>query len=351
MKLLLPESWVRRRLGGRNLGAILKSVAFGIPLPLCSCSVIPFATALRQSGASKPSTLAFLIATPITGVDSIVATYGVFGWFFTLYRIAVSTLIALTAGVLSLFLERAEEPAAEAPSAPMRAAVSPPSPGGTVFAAAAPQGAPGMLRDAPSQSTCDGGCCQSTEANASSGFLGRLWRESVETIFADFAKALLLGIALGALLVVLLPAQMEQLLERSLWIDYLLVLAVSAPLYICATSSIPLGAAMLGTGFSPGAVFLFLTAGPATSMVTMSVVRKLLGNRSLAIYLATVLSVSLLAGWAFDTLFAEQGRILRQIVHVDESPGFVAQIAAVLLLALSARVLLPRKKGGGCCGG
>ncbi|HFC03567.1 MAG TPA: permease, partial [Nitratifractor salsuginis] len=118
MKLLVPEEWIRRQMGGRSLGALFRAILLGIPLPLCSCSVIPFATALRKSGASRASTLGFLIATPITGVDSIIATYGVLGWFFTLYRIITSTLIAILAGALSLIFDR-EEQAGSLPPAPV----------------------------------------------------------------------------------------------------------------------------------------------------------------------------------------------------------------------------------------
>jgi len=101
MKQLIDNEWVKRRLGGDNISSLIRSILLGIPLPLCSCSVIPFATTLYKSGASKASTLGFLISTPITGIDSIIATYGVFGWFFTLYRVVVSTIVAFVAGILS----------------------------------------------------------------------------------------------------------------------------------------------------------------------------------------------------------------------------------------------------------
>jgi len=108
MKLLISDEWIRRQIGGKDIKSLFKAILLGIPLPLCSCSAIPFAAALRKSGASKASTMSFFIATPITGLDSIAATYGVFGWFFTIYRVITSILIAFLAGILSLLFDSEE---------------------------------------------------------------------------------------------------------------------------------------------------------------------------------------------------------------------------------------------------
>ncbi|WP_457607304.1 SO_0444 family Cu/Zn efflux transporter [Nitratifractor sp.] len=351
MKLLIREEWIERQLGDGTIRGSLKAILFGIPLPLCSCSVIPFATALRKAGASRSATLSFLIATPITGVDSIAATYGVLGWFFTLYRVVTSILIALLAGVLSLLFDR-EEKIREVVSAPTE-----PSPQVFTMGAPGPQGQGATFTplrvDTPpageETSCCGSSCCEENGA-AEKNWQGRLWSESVYRIFGDFARALLIGIALGALLVTFMPESLEQYLSDNLWLNYLIVLLIAAPLYICATSSIPLGVALLIGGFSPGAVFLFLTAGPASSTVTMSVVRKVLGTRSLVIYLVSVLSGTLLFGWMLDTLFASQALEMGQTVHEMERPGFVGQVSAVLLLMLSWKVLFQKKRSSGCCG-
>jgi uncharacterized membrane protein YraQ (UPF0718 family) len=355
MKLLISDEWIRRQMGGRSFKSLIKAILLGIPLPLCSCSVIPFATALRKSGASKASTLGFLIATPITGVDSIVATYGVLGWFFTLYRVVTSTLIAILAGVLMLIFDR-EEPREESPPAPVSAGTSARF---SPTVSAAPAATPLFRVTAPEPETkenetaCGGGsCCSTATIGEQEGFLMRLWNEAVYKIFGDFAKALLIGIALGALLVTFMPRELSGYLGEALWLNYLLVLLIAAPLYICATSSIPLGVALLGAGFSPGAVFVFLTAGPATSTVTMSVVLKILGRRSLAIYLTAVITGTLIFGWLFDTLFAQQAaQVAGYAMTKEESAGFLANISAFFLLILAWKVLVPRPKSGGCCGG
>jgi len=100
LKQVIPEDFISKHLDSNSFGSVIKSSLFGIPLPLCSCSVIPFATSLKKEGASSGSVLSFLISTPITGADSILATYGFFGWIFTIYRVVTSLIIAVVAGVL-----------------------------------------------------------------------------------------------------------------------------------------------------------------------------------------------------------------------------------------------------------
>ena len=106
---LVPETLVTKHLGKENIWSVIKSTVFGIPLPVCSCGVIPLASSIKKSGASKGATLSFLISTPITGIDSILATYGIFGWVFTLYRVLSSMVIAMVAGILTNLLDK-EEP-------------------------------------------------------------------------------------------------------------------------------------------------------------------------------------------------------------------------------------------------
>jgi len=354
MKLFIKDEWIKRELGDGTFKSSLKAILLGIPLPLCSCSVIPFATSLRKSGASRSSTLSFLIATPITGVDSIAATYGVLGWFFTLYRVLSSIVIALLAGVLSMVFDREgpETSPAEVKPDPIKPAIATPAAGGT-FSFQQPATATAVFTKEEPEEACSGGSCcttaSSTVTAAEESWIEKLWHQSVYTIFGDFTKALFIGIALGALLVTFMPESLSAYLGENLWVNYLLVILIAAPLYICATSSIPLGVALLAAGFSPGAVFVFLTAGPASSTVTMSVVKKVLGTRSLILYLVAVIVGTLLFGALFDTFFAEEGAAIVQMAQAGEKAGFLAQISAVFLLILGWKVVFPRKSSG-CCG-
>jgi len=106
---IIPDTLVTKHLGESSILSVIKSTIFGIPLPVCSCGVIPIATSIKKSGASKGATLSFLISTPITGIDSIMATYGVFGWIFTIYRVITSIIIAMVAGVFTNIFDKKEE--------------------------------------------------------------------------------------------------------------------------------------------------------------------------------------------------------------------------------------------------
>ena len=330
LKQLLNEKWIEKKLGGSSMRAVFRSILLGIPLPLCSCSVIPFATTLYKSGADKASTLGFLISTPITGIDSIVATYGVFGWFFTIYRIITSILIATVAGFLSLIFDESKNNRQKIKS------------GKAIFTTASP------TTQSIGSFTLKKERVEDTKLIKRGFDITKVWSDAVYTIYKDFAKALLLGIVAGAALTAWIPSDITVWLGSNLWLNYIIVLIVSSLLYICATSSIPLGVALLTVGLTPGAVFILLTAGPATSMITMSVVLSLLGRKSLIIYLLSVLSITLLSGYMLDTLFADIVSNISHIIKIDKEPSFIGQISAVIMLYLSYKVLIPKKSKSSC---
>ena len=334
-KLLLPDAFIKKHLGQHNFMSNIKAAVLGIPLPLCSCSVIPFISALRKSGASKSATQTFLIATPITGADSIMATYGVFGWLFTLYRILSSVVIALIAGLLTLFLvadDNKEKPAAKPKYTPIDPDHKP--------NLAYPIGKPLNIKV--------------VKAENKLGVVRQIFSYAFDDIYKDIAKSLMIGIVIGALIVTFMPENLSDYISSNAFMNYALVLLISMPLYVCATASIPLGISLLAAGFSSGAAFIFLTAGPATNTITMSVVLKTLGKTSLIIYLSSVLIGSLLFGYFFDSFFAESlasANILE--VHKDDS-GFIAQVSSVILLYLSLNYIFNKNTqivGGGGCGG
>lgn len=326
IKLLIPDAFIKKHLGQHSFVSNIKAATLGIPLPLCSCSVVPFVSALMKGGASKSATQTFLIATPITGADSILATYGVLGWVFTLYRIATSVIIALVAGVLTLlFVDKLEDSDA---------------------VVVQPRGDVRKINEIKISLAND------------SGLVQRVMSYAFDEIYKDIAKSLMIGIAVGALIMTFMPADISGYISSSLLVNYALVLVVSMPLYVCATASIPLGVSLFIAGFSPGAVFIFLTAGPATNTVTMSVVLQQLGKTSLFLYLSSVLLGSLLFGVLFDRFFSGSMASLDLLSSFEEDPGFVAQVSSVVLLYLSFKYIFNEKakivgSEGGCgkCGG
>ncbi len=355
-KLFIPDSFIKKHLGQHDFMANIKAAVLGIPLPLCSCSVIPFVTSLKKSGASNSAIQTFLIATPITGVDSIMATYGVFGWLFTLYRLLSSVIIALLAGILTLLFTSQEQQ--EKSEAKVAGAKDSLNTDGTMFSQVAPVQNISIASASVIGKPLNINVVKAEDINTNPVFdkTQKILSYAFDDIYKDFARSLMVGVFIGALIVTFMPANLVEYLSSNQWLNYLLVLAISLPLYVCATASIPLGLSLLSAGFSPGAAFIFLTAGPASNAITMSVVYKTLGKSSLVIYLFSVLTGSLLFGYLFDTLFADSLNQIHLLTDQEEAPGFIDQVSSVILLYLSIKYIFNKNakiinSGGGCSGG
>ncbi len=311
---LVPDTIVTKHLGKENIASVVKSTVFGIPLPVCSCGVIPLATSIKKSGASKGATLSFLISTPITGVDSILATYGIFGWAFTLYRVLTSMVIATVAGVLTNLFDKEEVPKPLFSAAPA---------GG--FSMAAP-----VSQKTETESCCSGGSCCESDAKQKFSFSKAL-KYAFITLLGDIAKPLFWGLILGAVITAAIPENLSTLLIEYSWISYLIVIIIAVPMYVCATASLPIAAALMLSGVSAGAAFVFLSAGPATNTVTIGVVKKMLGTRSLYIYLGTIIVGSVLFGLGLDFLFDMNDINPASLIHMHEEAGPIAMVSSVVL--------------------
>ena len=307
MHELIPETLVTKHLGKENIWSVIKSTVFGIPLPVCSCGVIPLATSIKKSGASKGATLSFLISTPITGVDSIMATYGIFGWIFTLYRAITSMIIAMVAGILTNIFDK-EEPK--------------------------PKIAFSLTPTEEEGSCCSTGssCCASSAKKEP--FVVRVFSYAFGTLLKDIAKPLLWGLLLGALITIAIPSNLSEILVEYAWLSYLIVIIIAVPMYVCATASLPIAAGLMLSGVSAGAAFVFLSAGPATNTVTIGVVKKMLGTRTLYIYLGSIIVGSIVFGLALDYLFSVSNINPMSLVHMGEEASIFAIISSVLLWGL-----------------
>jgi len=307
MHELIPETLVTKHLGKENIWSVIKSTVFGIPLPVCSCGVIPLATSIKKSGASKGATLSFLISTPITGVDSIMATYGIFGWIFTLYRAITSMIIAMVAGILTNIFDK-EEPK--------------------------PKIAFSLTPTEEEGSCCSTGssCCASSAKKEP--FVVRVFSYAFGTLLKDIAKPLLWGLLLGALITIAIPSNLSEILVEYAWLSYLIVIIIAVPMYVCATASLPIAAGLMLSGVSAGAAFVFLSAGPATNTVTIGVVKKMLGTRALYIYLGSIIVGSIFFGVGLDYLFSVSNINPISLVHMGEEAGVLAIISSVVLWSL-----------------
>lgn len=345
---VVPDSIVTKHLGKDNVTSVVKSTVFGIPLPVCSCGVIPLATSIKKSGASKGSTLSFLISTPITGVDSIMATYGIFGWIFTLYRVVTSMIIAMFAGILTNIFDK------DAATGSQSVKSTTPS-----FSTFAPQKtATTFSLNTPQEESCGTGtgtCCGSScEGKGKFSFRAAM-KYAFITLFGDIAKPLFWGLIVGALITVAIPDNLAQLLKDYSWLSYLVVITIAVPMYVCATASLPIAAGLMLSGVSAGAAFVFLSAGPATNTVTIGVVKKMLGTRSLYIYLGSIIIGSMLFGMGLDYIFDISNINPQSLVHMDEDFGLISILSSLILWGFVLYFLFKPyfKKsecnGGSCC--
>ena len=318
---LVPDSIVTKHLGKDNISSVVKSTVFGIPLPVCSCGVIPLATSIKKSGASKGATLSFLISTPITGVDSIMATYGIFGWIFTIYRAITSMIIAMIAGILTNIFDK------DTSTSSVAVEIKKPS-----FSAVAPQATSfSMNAPAKEESCCStDSCCDNESETKKFSFMAAI-KYAFVTLLGDIAKPLFWGLLLGALITVAIPENLSEILKNHSWLSYIIVIIIAIPMYVCATASLPIAAGLMLSGVSAGAAFVFLSAGPATNTVTIGVVKKMLGTRSLTIYLGSIIIGSILFGLGLDYIFDITSIDPASLIHLHEEAGWIDIVSGIIL--------------------
>jgi uncharacterized protein len=303
LHLFLGEEQVSRLLGGRKKRSVFLGTFLAIPLPLCSCSVVPVVASLRKKGAAPGPSVSFLVAAPQIGADSFLLTQGLLGWPFAIARILASFVTALMAGLAESFSAKNDLPIAPRP--PLESN----------------QSLRSRLKDVISH---------------------------VDELLASLANNLLLGLVLAALIMVLLPeSALQNLLAGRDWLGRILMLLAGIPLYVCATASTPIAAALVLKGISPGAALVFLLTGPATNIMTLVLLKDSLGKRPLLIYLTSIASVALLAGWIMD-VFAPSLTLEYFQSHVmDHGPAVWSLLATLILGILLLRhyitVFRPKK--------
>ena len=290
-----PE-WVERHLGGRGMWPVLKASLFGVPLPLCSCGVIPVSASMRRHGASRAATTAFLLSTPQTGVDSIAVTYALLGPVFAVFRPLAAFLTGLVGGgLVHWFGERDER---------------------------APAGA--------GKEACCHSCCEGKEE---AGKLVRAWRHGFVALPKDVALALLVGVVIAGGLAALVPEDSLAGYVGGGVLSVLIMMAVGVPVYVCATASVPIAAGFMHMGASPGAALAFLIAGPATNAATVATTWKVLGRRTAMIYLLTVAASAFGCGLLLDGFMpAAAGTLPQLAAHEHGMVQWYHHAAAVVLV-------------------
>ena len=296
----LGQSFITRHLGGNGFISILKATLFGIPLPICSCGVIPVAASLKKEGANKSATLSFLVSTPTTGIDSIFATYSLMGPLFAIFRPLAAFISGITIGTLNFLFNREKKKTT-------------------------------VVHRHPSL--------------PSNFKIKEVFRYGFVELAEDIGKWLLIGVIIGGTLTVVIPEDLLTGYFSHPFLHFLIILVLAIPLYVCATGSIPIAAALIGKGFSPGAALVFLIAGPATNTVTLSFVYSKLGKRAFYLYLASIITVSVLAGWFFNLFWKALGGNIELISPQGEQLPYPLRIlSGTILLLFIIKGFLKTKK-------
>jgi len=289
--IIVSKETIANNLGKPGFLSVIKAAIFGVPMPLCSCGVIPVAASLYKRGASKGATLAFLISTPQTGVDSILITYGMLGPLFAIVR----PIIALFTGVIGgLFTEQI------------------------------------ISKDYTTSIKTNHKHPKKTLKDAAVyAFI---------TLPQDIAWPLMKGILLAGLLTLVIPDNFFHNYGITGWSAMILMALVSIPMYICATASVPIAAGLILSGnLEPGAAFVFLMAGPATNVATISVIRKTLDTTIVYIYLSTIFTCAIFFGALINRYIIINANV---IDHQMNHNNWLHILLGLLLLAVCLYAIL-----------
>lgn len=304
LSVLVSQRLVERHLGGRGIWPLLKASLFGVPLPLCSCGVIPVSMSLHKHGASKGSTISFLLSTPQTGVDSIFVTLSLLGPVFAVFRPLVAFITGIIGGTFVDAFERKKDDGSKAPP------------------------------------KCTDECCNTTTTHSR---ITKCIKYGFITLPRDIGKALMIGLIIAAVISAFVP---EGYFAGKLGpgiLQMVVMMVLGIPVYVCATASVPVAAALISTGLTPGAALVFLMTGPATNAASFVTIWKALGKATAITYLVTVAGCALLAGILLD--YIDSGLDIDVAIHPHWMlPPIVKYISAVALLAVLAFAILTKRK-------
>ncbi len=301
----VPGDFYRSHLSRPGVWSVIKAALIGVPLPLCSCGVLPTAVSLRRNGASRGAATSFLIATPQTGIDSIAATYSLLGPAFAVIRPLAALLTAFAGGMLV--------------------------------------------------SKEDKACCvdanmdvDTIDAPSSDSFGGKI-RDALRYGYVDMirniGKWLVIGLVIAAAITVFVPDGFFTFFAGYPILSMIAVVIVAVPMYVCSTGSIPIALSLMLKGLSPGAAFVLLMAGPAANFASIIIVSKSLGKKAASIYLSTIVVGAIAIGMCIDYLMPRDWFTMPMVessAHCHLSVGLFSGICSVILVALMINALINR---------
>jgi len=301
LKAFISDEFIGKHLGRNSFITVVKASLLGIPLPLCSCGVIPAAAGLKKQGASKGATAAFLVSTPETGVDSIAITYALLDPVMTILRPVAAFFTATFAGAFVNLTDKHEKEEIKKDS-----------------------------------ETCANGCSGTLETPGIWQRLKGGIRYAFTDLLMDIAGWFVAGILIaGVISAFLSPDFVSEYLGEGLF-PMIVMLVISIPLYICATASTPIAAALALKGLSPGAAIVLLLAGPATNIATLTVITKILGKWATVIYILSIAVCSLAIGYATNLLYAGMGMDITRWVESGgaKEHGIIYTASSLIFIGL-----------------
>lgn len=311
LSVFISTDFVERHLASKSrwgIGPVVKASLFGVPLPLCSCGVIPVAMSLRKHGASRGASISFLLSTPQTGVDSLFVTYSLLGPIFAIIRPLIAFITGIIGGVaVHGFAEGFKnDQTGEQP---------------------------------PASDQCQDECCRDKKAAK----LPRIFKHGFVTLPRDIGKPMLAGLIVAALIAALVPDDFFAEKIGTGFTAMVLMLLLGIPVYVCATASVPVAAVLIAKGLTPGAALVFLMTGPATNAAAFATIWKIMGTRTAVIYLLTVVFCALGSGLALDAFFPQLAVEVAEHMHEMGATLFGHITAVVLLLVLLGGIVSKRQ--------
>ncbi len=300
LKVFLPQKFIDRHLSKPTIKSVFVSALLGIPLPLCSCGVIPTGVSLYKNGANKGATVSFLISTPQTGVDSILVTYSLLGLPFAIIRPIVALFSGVLGGIIAFGTNRKAK-----------------------------------LKQDDAASTCETNSKPLPEKKHSKLYI--MFKYAFVDFLQDISKWLIMGIILAALITVLMPDNFFEQFIGNRYLEMGIILITAIPLYVCATGSIPIAAALMLKGLSPGAALVFLMAGPASNAATITVLRKSIGKKATWTFLLAIIVGAIFFGMLINCFLPPEWFYFQEIQHTHSHhliPKWLEWSSSIILLLL-----------------
>lgn len=340
-KTLIPTKFLHKHLSQPGFSSIIKAAILGAPLPLCSCGVIPAAMGLREAGASKSATTSFLVSTPETGVDSVFITYAMMGPFMAVSRPIIAIVSAITAGTLVNIFDTETDDVVGKIESSCCASKDKQEEAKTTSCCSTKEQT--VIEHEHAHEHQEISCCSKDQAPSEQSLVSKVI-SGVKYAFTDLLDNiifwLVIGITFAAVVQTFVPSDM--LIKYGTgWTGMLVMLVVGIPMYVCATASTPLAAGFLLAGISPGAVIVFLLAGPATNMATLGIIQQQMGKRTMMLYLTAIMTVALISGYIVNALVALWNIDIFE--HLSVNHGHISEwvqlLSFLLLFVLSVRHL------------